>query len=122
MAESEEQQQPAAVQLTFAEKYRDLLLKERSFKKTLDIVLGLTGIGLSLLLFLLIFGKRLPILDYLGLRVLFVEKSGVYADCNDLRNRNSPYCQPKRFDADKTWETIARTKGKPLPFNLYRDE
>lgn len=99
-----------------------MLLKERYFKRSLDVILGAASIALFLFLFLLIFGKRLPILDYLGLRTLFVEKSGVYADCSNPQNRNSPYCEPKRHNADKAWETISRTKGKPLPFNLYRDE
>ena len=121
MADTEENQ-PVASQKSFAQKKRILSLKERYFKRALDLVLGSLSILLVFFLFLLIFGKRFSILDYLGLRGLFSEKAGVYADCASPQNRNSPYCEPKRYNADKAWETIKRSKGKPLPFNLYRDQ
>ena len=120
MDESEDHKSDKPV-TSFAQKRRVLTRRERYLKVTLDWSLGIMSIGLGLFLLVLIFGKRLSVLDYLGIRSFFTEKAGVYAECDNPKNRNSPYCQPKQHNADKAWDTISRTKGKPLPFNLHRD-
>jgi len=87
---------------------RDILLHH--------VYLGI-GIALAVFLLIIVFGKRLSILDYLGMRSLFSDKAGVYADCSKWENRNNPYCLPKEGKADREWKDLKR--GKAMPFNLH---
>lgn len=71
---------------------------------------------LVLFLLLLIFGNT-----FNGILARFgfdMTEKGVYADCSDRSNRDNPYCQPKKGQADKDWDDLRRNHGKSIPFSL----
>jgi len=72
----------------------------------------------AVLLLVLMFGKRLGILDYLGFSSFHSETTGVFADCSKSENRNNDYCQPKKSRTEKDWNELSRGKGKSVPFSL----
>ncbi|MCO6432302.1 MAG: hypothetical protein J5J00_15720 [Deltaproteobacteria bacterium] len=90
-------------------------------KARLRTLLSLTLVFFStLLLIMLTSGDRFDhILHYLGLRGVWNEEGGVYADCSKPQNRSIPYCQPKSNDTQKTWNGIEKSGGRYNPFTLY---
>ncbi|RME57552.1 MAG: hypothetical protein D6780_08230 [Candidatus Dadabacteria bacterium] len=64
-------------------------------------------------------GDPLGIYRLVGISPHTVRPGGLYVDCRDPRNKNSPFCAPKKTEIDKEWESIQKTKGKGAKFTLY---
>ena len=61
-----------------------------------------------------------PILNVIGLRSIWTDKGGVYADCSKRENRNNRFCSGKVAGKETEWKKIANSPGgKAVPFELY---
>jgi hypothetical protein len=64
-------------------------------------------------------GERFaPILELLGLKGLYNEETGAYADCSKPENKQIVYCQPKDDSYSQEWKKISRSGKKAYPFRL----
>ena len=102
--------------------------RERTYQLQKRIQFGINtaaylGVCLIAVLFLMmVSGERFSgFLQAIGLRAVYNEERGVYADCSDPSNRGNPFCERKETNADRSWSSM-RKGGKGLtPFSLDSD-
>ena len=82
----------------------------------------LSLITVSSILIMLIFGETFdPILRKIGIKGVYVRIGGIYADCSQKENRESPFCQPKITKANKDWKSLGDSGGRTTTFQLSKD-
>ena len=100
--------------------------KLRSFEheqkvKFIINVSGYSALSLAaILLFMIVAGDTFaPVLSIFGIKGIYNEERGVYADCSKPENSNNAFCSGRRSErAEKSWNSISRSGGPATQFSL----